>query len=48
MTFSTRALRAGTLGDRQILARFIFTGTGKRFWIEQAFSGDARCTWEVN
>lgn len=40
---------ADTLGDRQILARFIFTGTlGKRFRIEQAFSGDAGRTWEVN
>jgi hypothetical protein len=40
---------ADTLGDRQILARFIFTGTlGKAFRIEQAFSGDAGRTWEVN
>ena len=40
---------ADTLGDRQILARFIFTGTlGGRFRIEQAFSGDAGRTWEVN
>lgn len=40
---------ADTLGDRQILARFIFSGTiGRRFRIEQAFSGDAGRTWEVN
>ena len=40
---------ADTLGDRQILARFIFTGTlERRFRIEQAFSGDAGRTWEVN
>jgi hypothetical protein len=40
---------ADTLGDRQILARFIFSGTlGKRFRIEQAFSADAGRTWEVN
>jgi len=40
---------ADTLRDRQILARFIFTGTlGKTFRIEQAFSGDAGRTWEVN
>lgn len=38
-----------TLGGRQILARFIFSGTlTKRFRIEQAFSGDAGRTWEVN
>lgn len=38
-----------TLGGRQIFARFIFTGTNrKNFRIEQAFSGDAGKTWEVN
>ena len=40
---------ADTLGDRQILARFVFSGTQQRsFRIEQAFSGDAGRTWEVN
>lgn len=38
-----------TLGGRQIFARFIFSGTkGRTFRIEQAFSGDAGRTWEVN
>lgn len=38
-----------TLADRQILARFIFSNTlAKRLRIEQAFSGDAGRTWEVN
>lgn len=40
---------ADILGDRRILARFIFSGTtGRRFRIEQAFSGDAGWTWETN
>jgi hypothetical protein len=40
---------ADTLGGRQILARFIFTGTtGSTFRIEQSFSGDVGRTWEVN
>lgn len=40
---------ADTLGGRQILARFIFSGAaGQTFRIEQSFSGDAGRTWEVN
>lgn len=37
------------LNGRQIFARFVFTGTtGGPFRIEQAYSGDAGRTWEVN
>ncbi|MBA3666640.1 MAG: hypothetical protein H0W65_02815 [Sphingomonas sp.] len=40
---------ADTFGGRQILARFIFSGTtGATFRIEQSFSADAGRTWEVN
>ncbi len=40
---------ADTLGDRAILARFIFSEvTATTFRLEQAFSDDGGKTWEAN